>query len=1019
MKKAFYILPLTGLLVCGAAVFQILHSESEEFILAGGKKEGKGYHEKARLAKEAAEYRFRRIADENGEFKQSYYSNAIKQANALIAKQNPSARNQSLVWEEMGPDNIGGRTRAILVDRRDPSGNTVWAAGVAGGVWKSTDGGANWNYAFQIKSNSVEFLSVSCIAQIADGTIYVGTGEGHAQVGPSNFSSGGSSLSSGSAGNGIYRLKNGETEWESLDATTLTTLPGNFNKSEDWAVVNRIAVEPISDPSKQNWQNAKMLAATQGGMYETIDGGETWQPIQLPTGLSAQQARQPAGDVKWSSDPDFAMAAVTGSSSPPESGRRVIRTLDGGASWEVLNNTNNPGFPSLRGRIEIAIAPSNPDVAYILIAESGTNFGATHGLYQTTDRGSTWKVIALKSTNFDPFLDQNQGWYDNVIAVSPADPFRVYLGGVDFYTYGSGTGVKLADVGLGGGAANPFYIHPDKHAITIDPNNPEVMYVGCDGGVYKTTSAMSKFPYPEFRIRNKNFNVTQFYSVAAARTGEVMGGTQDNGTILIDFRGNTTRAGQDVRGGDGIYAEISHLNPNAFFAGVYYGAVGRSQNGGKRGTFGSPFDIKIDPANAGQPSYCGGQNCASFITPFYLHETKEAFNSKDSVDFVADKPYDAGDVITVKSATGYPLTNVTLPANLAAGQALSEITGTKYHDYVKARFFLACRSQLWMTNDILDFKTAPRWFQLATTSGNITNFSATKDGNRLYFCTDGGRVVRVDSLNTASYNYTTGSAPVTPTKIKITTFTVSANRAVEGIAVDQNDPDHVVAVVAGFSATNQPHVYQSFNGGVTWTPIQGDLPNIPVYDVVIDQNDPNNYVIGTEFGVWASFDQGTTWHEQTSVANPALKMPRVPVYRLRQQPLYDDACGVIYAGTHGRGMWRTVALTPSGCNTTPGLVSSVKEINKGKDGGVTGLVVYPNPVQASSKVKIELETESEVTLRVMDLQGRLIRSTSTKNVPAGESDLSFDFSGLAAGNYLMTATVNNKRTTSRLFTVSK
>ncbi len=1016
MKRYFYILPAVGLLLCGAAVFHITHSEGQEFQLEQSKKK-KSFADRERLAKGAAEYRFGKIADENGQFKQEYFQNAVREINARLAQSSPASRNQSLVWEELGPDNIGGRTRGILVDRRDPTGNTVWATGVAGGVWKSVDGGANWTYAFKVKSNSEEFLSISCIEQIGDGTIYVGTGEGHAQVGGAGGSSGGTSLNSGSAGNGIYRLKPNENEWESLMSTTLTGLPSDFNKSEDWAVVNRIAASP--SPNSQTWQSAHLIAATQGGLYETIDGGETWQPIQ-PTGLTNAQARQPCGDVKWSSDKNFILAAVTGSTLPPEAGRRIARSLDGGVTWDVLSSGSNPGFPALRGRIEIAIAPSNPDVAYLMIAESGNNFGATHGLYQTTDRGNTWKVIATKSINFDPFRDQNQGWYDNVVAVSPVDPFKVYIGGVDFYTYGDGTGVKLADVGLGGSISNPFYIHPDKHAIAFDPFNPEVMYLGCDGGVYKTNNAQSAFPYPEFRIRNKNFNVTQFYSVSAARTGEVMGGTQDNGTILINYRGNTNMAGEDVRGGDGIYAEISHLNEDAYFAGVYYGRVGRSQNRGKRGTFGSPFDIKIDPGNAGQPSFCGGSNCASFITPFYLHETTEAFDSPDSADFVADRLYVAGDVVQVRSSTGYPLASVTLNAgqSLQPGQALSAITGEKYHDYVKARFFLACRNQVWMTNEILDFKVAPKWFRLHDAGAEVMSFSATKDGNRLYVGTRNGRVVRVDSLNTAQYNYTPGSLPVTPTKIKVTTFTVANGRSIEGIAVDPNDPDHAVAVVSGYSATNQPHVYFTYNGGTTWTPVT-TLPNFPVYDVVIDANDNNNYIIGTEFGIWASFDGGTTWHEQTSIADPSLKMPRVPVYRLRQLPLYKDDCGVIYAGTHGRGMWRSTSLTPAGCNTVPGIVSSIKEVSNGKDGGINGLMIYPNPVQANSKVKLELEARADVEINVVDMPGRLIKTRSYKDVPAGESDVAFDFSGLPAGNYILTATVNKKRTYSRLFTVSK
>jgi hypothetical protein len=237
----------------------------------------------------------------------------------------------------------------------------------------------------------------------------------------------------------------------------------------------------------------------------------------------------------------------------------------------------------------------------------------------------------------------------------------------------------------------------------------------------------------------------------------------------------------------------------------------------------------------------------------------------------------------------------------------------------------------------------------------------------------------------------------------------TAGRFLEGIDVDINDPTHVICAIAGYSSAGTPHVYQSSNSGNSWTPVTGTLPNMPVYQCVIDAYNSSHYIIGSELGIWDSYDRGATWAEENDGINA-----RVPVYRLRQQGYLSDQCYSLYIGTHGRGMWRSTTLTTaSGCSVDPlGISTATAEINN--------LLVYPNPVSgASGRVVIDLEKASPVTLRVIDMPGRLMTETSYSNLPAGRNELALNTSGLASGTYLVVSTLASGETMTRTFVVAK
>jgi hypothetical protein len=969
MKKSILLISSVVLVICSSSIYlsRLADPSGSEFQLER-KESGRNGMDKARSFKDAAQWRYDRLKDENGHVFSSYFTNAVKAADRM--KQMGIRSGLGLQWEELGPDNVGGRTRAILVDRRDTTNNTVYAGGVGGGMWKSTDGAQSW----QPLASWDSWLAVSCITQGPDNTIYIGTGEGNAQIG-------GSSMNSGTMGDGIFKLDANDNRIHitpEVDSTNDVYLG-----SSPFAAVNRIAVNPL------NAQN--ILAGTQGGIYQTSNGGATWSQVVF-TGAMRILTNDDVTDLKWSASGTYIYAAFN-----QFGGGALVRSANNGLAWTRVSGS---GFPTGNlGRIEIAIAPSDDQDVYIQVA---TASGCTAGAYKSLDGGQTWSVMATLGPLYDPMsAGECQGWYDNVIAVNPFNPNKVYMGGVDFYTWSDSTGMVLADAGLGASAVNPNYIHPDKHEIAFSPNNPDIMYVGCDGGIYKSTNAASGFPFPNFVVSNLGYNVTQNYGIAAAITGEVFGGSQDNGSNYVNYRGNTRMAGQEIIGGDGFFSAISHIDPAFFFGEIYWADLLRS--GAYGAGFAEFYDLKVDPQSMGFISACGASTAggnAPFCTPFLLSETKTAANGYKKTPFVATADYPAGAVINAVSQLGnYPF-QVVLSGALQNGDTIL------VDDPVRSRMILMSFCGVWITSDALNVSITPRWFRLnAGITGDAESFATSPDADVLYVGTTAGFVYRFPNFNahcdTSTY---LPSTTVTNLYTNSSQYTVSepAQGSIEGVAVDPNNSEHVVATVAGFSATFQPRVYESFNGGVTWRPDTAGLPNMPVYSCVI--HDSTTIIVGSELGIW-SWD-GSQWHEENT------GFYRMPVYRMIETPLYTDDCPVIYIGSHGRGMWRTTTLTPSNCQTVTG-IKNVENVQ------VSGLNIYPNPVHSVSHVALMLDKSVEVTLRVFDMTGKLYQEIAEKNTVPGQNLFDLNATGLSSGTYLLVATAANTKTQSRLFTVVK
>ena len=445
-----------------------------------------------------------------------------------------NSRSPSMLFEERGPSNVSGRTRAMLVDIRDPSGKTIWAGGVSGGLWKTTDGGIHW----QSVNDFFENINIGAIAQdpILPFIFYFGTGEGFG--------------ASAGRGLGIWKSTNGGNSFFHLQST---------QGLADFDYVNDLLVTPLGT----------VLAATQsrfcnrGGILRSGNGGNSWSKfIDDDNCSTVPNTFNFATDLERGSD--GAIYACFGMFGDNDG---IYKSVNDGLSWSLIYNAL-PG----ESRIELAVAPSNPNVLYILI--ENMQDGAPPFIKKSTNGGASWFSLPTPLWNNSTNCAQRssdwgggQAWFNLIAAVDPSDENTMYIGAIDLFRSRNG-GNTWQQISAWRTNQNCFpYMHADQHKII--PLDSDKMYIGNDGGVYHTANARANVP--QFEFISHGYNVTQFYSIdyhPEAQSHWMLGGTQDNGTQL--FQNSGMNATSTISGGDGGFAHIDKLNPNIQISSFVY-----------------------------------------------------------------------------------------------------------------------------------------------------------------------------------------------------------------------------------------------------------------------------------------------------------------------------------------------------------------------------------------------------------------------------------------------------------------
>jgi len=516
-------------------------------------------------------------------------------------------------WTHMGPLNVGGRTRSLLIQGDSASStHTLYAGGVTGGVFKSTDGGESWKALNDLMPN----INVNTLAQDPknNNVIYAGTGERYG----------------GFKGAGIFKTEDAGANWTSLD-----------NSSDIW-YVNKIVVSP---------NNSDVIyAATSGigsaGLKKSVDKGITWTNIHSDYSVDVAVVNKDGTDY------------VYGYSE----WKGLIVSFDGGANFThkvgsssiLLYDYTTPNY----SRGSIAFSKSTPSRGYLVVSNAA---GRLYGIWKTSDYGANWtKTISQDNdtTKTDSWLmsysasvfDHNgngkncfggtidfndlrsQGVYDQYLTVDPTDADVVWVGGIELFRSDSAAAsgsFNKASIWYG---TKSNYVHADQHYIAFSPTygidmpgyggTDKRVYFTNDGGVYvSTNSKTGTTTNPcefssigvEYKEIVKGYGTTQYYHGVVSKDGKyVVGGLQDQGVTL--YHGSSDNW-TTIAGGDGAYNAIDPDNSSIMYSSYIYISIRR-------------HDITVDNETTGAISnYSGGISSGidtstygkgSFINPFIL-----------------------------------------------------------------------------------------------------------------------------------------------------------------------------------------------------------------------------------------------------------------------------------------------------------------------------------------------------------------------------------------------------------------
>lgn len=689
-------------------------------------------------------------------------------------------------WRAIGPAAFGGRVDDIEAVADDP--RIIFVGAASGGVFRSRDNGVTWNPVFDKSGGDLSIGDIA-IAPSDPNIVWVGTGEAN-------------NRQTSTWGDGVYRSLDGGTTWQSMGLRETQS-------------IGRVVIDP-HDPNRVFVAAAGHLFGPneERGLYRTTDGGATWKKVlgvDANTGV-IDVAMAADGHTLFAATYERRRRAFGFVGGGPGSG--LWRSLDGGDTWTRLTN----GLPTGNvGRIGVAIAPGNQHVVYAVIEHRDG------GVFRSTDDGVTW-------TRQNRLVER--GNYYGQIRVDPRNSDRVWLLLTSVHVSIDGGKTFTSD------SVN-VRVHPDNHALWIDPHQPEHMMLGNDGGVYFTYDGARHWDYIN------NIPIGQLYDIAVDRRDPywMYAGLQDLGTFTFPSgthsRGALTDAGVTfLEYGDGFQVAVDPTDPRFVYA--------NSQNGrGYVVDLVTREERRITPVSADTANqYRFNWNTSILVSP----------NDPHTYYYGANKLLATSDRGTTWKVMSPDLTRndkSVRKASLGDGIPLRDSTTLSRDDGTGAY------------GNITTISESPR------AAGTI--YVGTDDGN-VQMTTDGGA------------HWTNLTAR----------FHLRAPHWVSAVRASRFDARTAYVTFDGhYDDDLTPYVFKTTDGGATWTSIAGDLPAAtPVKTLTEDPRNPAVLFAGTEFGLYWSFDGGHHWKF------PGGSLPRVMVDRI----LVDDTTNDLILGTYGRSV---------------------------------------------------------------------------------------------------------------------
>ncbi|MCC6774016.1 MAG: glycosyl hydrolase [Gemmatimonadaceae bacterium] len=686
----------------------------------------------------------------------------------------PSATNpafKALRWRLVGPYR-GGRVDAVAGDPTKPLVHYFGA--VNGGVWKTTNAGMSWD---NITDGTSDISSVGAItvAPSDPNVIYVGTGESQLREDLTY-------------GTGVYRSTDGGEHWQHLglvethQVTTIRVHPDN----PDVAYVAAIGHAFGPNPER--------------GVFRTMDGGKSWKKILFlddSTGATDLSLDPTNPRIMYASMWKFQRSPWGMDAGGGKSG--LWKSIDGGDTWTDLST--NRGMPKgPLGKIGVAVSPANPRRIYASVEAKDT----LGGIFRSDDGGDTWS-----RTNGEQKF-QVRPWYYSAVTADPKNENVVYVMNLQVW--------KSID---GGKTFSRLRVpHGDTHIMWVDPNNPDRLMNGNDGGGTVSLDAGKSWS----SIYNQP--TSQFYHVITDNQWpyRLYGAQQDNSAITIasrsDFGSITERDWWSVAGCENAHIAIDPRNPNITYGGCYTGMLMRHDNRTQQ-----TRDIAVWLNNYDGMPVSDVPNRFQWTFPVMLspHDPTILYTASQNV-WRSTNEGRSWEKISPDLSYADPAT-----MGPTGGPVHKDMTGTEWYATIYA---------------------------LAESPRSKGLLWAGSDDGRVHVTRDGG----------GSWTDVTPKGMVKHTRVT-------------GIEPSPHDP-----AVAYLSATRyqlddfRPYFYKTTDYGATWTRIDDGIA-MGAYARSIREDPVRRGLLfaATETGVWVSFNDGARWETLQ------LNLPRASVRDLRVQ----------------------------------------------------------------------------------------------------------------------------------------
>tara|TARA_R110002050_G_scaffold149883_2_gene276539 strand:- start:481 stop:3243 length:2763 start_codon:yes stop_codon:yes gene_type:complete len=820
--------------------------------------------------------------------------------NALIEKQNNSSSKVATnTYISRGPSNLGGRTRSLKVDISDPTGNTILSGGVSSGVFRSTNGGANWTKV----SPFDEIHNVTSIAQDPrvgfQNIWYYGTGE---------FSGNSASVQESFYGNGVWKSTDSGLTWQQIPVTA----NGSFQVLDNFFdFIIDMEVHPLTGELFVA-SAGKLFRLTNTGTvdteFEIDDNGFGWTDLEITS----------TGRVYF---------AIDGRESANKNG--IWTSVNGLDFWERISTNSSPADWDSKGRITMAIAPSNENIIYALynngVNNSNSNRAPEADLWQYNALTKVWTDFSSKlpdetggdSDGNDPF--SIQGGYDLVISVKPDNENYLVIGGTNIYKISNiTTGTMFQRIGgyispASYGIYNQGGVkhHPDIHAIEWDPSDFKVLYSGTDGGVHRTSNINAFFI--TWENLNNNYLTYQYYHVNMvneAGNDFIIGGAQDNGTTIGGLNsGQVDKSFMgDYFGGDGAAVAISKsaLPP------ISYTVYASTQNGrilrGNQTQLTADIRPVKDYDNNDDPNYYDSR----FVTYFYMDP--------------------------VNTSTIYYA-------------SLSKLLRTNDAENVD--------NDTWELVGNLPFSEQINTIEASSGVYNPNTSYLLIGGN-------GGNVFRLkDPKNAMDLN---NVKKITPSDIPVSNG--NEGQYTSDISVHPTNPDIAMVVYASYGSSIK-NIFITKNATAntpTWVEVERNLNAHSVRSAAIAVvNNQINYFVGTARGLYKSTNPETT--DWSLEGGSVMGIPIVSGL------VYRSSDNILLVGTHGNGMYETN-------------LNSALSIETNNIDGVK-MAMYPNPAQFELRFATNDFDLNDITkFSIYDINGKQVKKGNLNNKSIDVSTLS-------------------------------